>query len=204
MIRTGLSLMMAALLLLGAGSLPALADEISDQIKRGLKLYEDGDLTGAVEELEFALAQMRQQKAENLTKIFPKAPSGWEAEKPKAQSAGRALLGGGINVTQVYKQGRGDGTVTMEVVTDSPFIQTLAMVLANPMIMQGDDHGRLIRLHGEKGLLKQVGKDGAELQILIDKRILFKVEVRQTDSADTVAKQFGELMDVKKLRDITK
>ena len=204
MFKRVITLTVAAMMILGLTGGAALADEISDQIKRGMKLYEDGNLSGAVEELEFALAQMRQKKAESLTTIFPKAPSGWKAEKPQAQSAGRAMLGGGINVTQTYVQDGGQGRVSMEVLTDSPFIQTLGMILANPMMMQGGDQGKLIRIHGEKGVIKEMQGNAAELQVLIDKKILFKVEAREVKQAGQVTRQFAEMMDVKKLRELTK
>lgn len=44
----------------------ALADEISDQLKQGITFYEEGNVSQAIGEVEFALAQMKQKKAESL------------------------------------------------------------------------------------------------------------------------------------------
>ena len=93
----------------------ALADDITDMIKRGLKLYEEGNLSQAMEELNFALAQMRQKKADSLTEIFPDAPSGWKAEKAVSESAGAGLLGGGISASRKYKQDGGKGKAKVEI-----------------------------------------------------------------------------------------
>ncbi|MGD9123757.1 MAG: hypothetical protein PVG60_01630 [Desulfarculaceae bacterium] len=181
----------------------AVADEITDQIKQGLELYEKGKVSEAINELDFALAQMRQKKGEALGEIFPPAPDGWKAEEPKSQTAGRAMLGGGINVTRVYKQTKGRGIVEIEVLTDSPLMQTMAMALSNPMVMQSSG-GKLTKVKGHKAVVKSTGKKRAELQSLVDGKVLFKVDARGLDDAQDVAKEFAEKFNFDKLRELTK
>jgi len=181
--------------------LPALADEIADQLKRGLELYEKGEVSKAMEELNFAMAQMRQKKADSMGQLFPDAPDGWEAGKPETQSAGAGMLGGGISVSQTYKNTDGKGNATIEVMTDSPLIQTMGMMLSNPMFLQGGKNGRLIRINGEKAVLKARGKKG-EVMMLLDGKILVKVEVSRVEDAGQIAKQFAEKMNLKKVREL--
>jgi hypothetical protein len=181
----------------------ALADDVSDMIKRGLKLYEDGKLSESMEELNFALAQMRQKKADSLTEIFPEAPSGWKAEKAVSESAGAGLMGGGISASRSYKQDGGKGKAKVEIMTDSPLIQSMAMLLSNPMFLQGGKNGKLIRLKGQKAILKDNGKR-AELQMLIDNKVLVKAEANRTDNAAEVVKSLGEKLDLDKLKELTK
>ena len=52
----------AILLFLLSPAGAALADEISDQLKQGMKFYEEGKVSQAIGEVEFALAQMKQKK----------------------------------------------------------------------------------------------------------------------------------------------
>ena len=187
----------------GIGAAFADDDEIPGQLQTALKLYKDGKLSQAISELEFALAQMRQKKGEAFTKLFPKAPDGWKAEKAKAESAGSAMMGGGITASQEYRRTSGPGRVHMEVMSDSPLLQSLGMILSNPMLMQGGSQGKLIRFKGNKGLLKDQGKH-AELQAVINNKVLFVVKASRVDDAAKVAKTFANEMDFDKLSEMTK
>ena len=62
-------------------------------------------MSQAIGEIEFALAQLKQKKAEALGQIFPAAPSGWTAEKAQGSSAGGAMFGGGVSATRSYRDG---------------------------------------------------------------------------------------------------
>ena len=200
-----LILTMALMLCLSFGLSTALGDddEIPEQIETALKLYKGGKLSQAISELEFALAQMRQKKGEAFSKLFPEAPDGWKAEKPKSQSAGSGMLGGGITASQDYRQKSGRGKVHMEVMSDSPLLQSLGMMLSNPMLLQGGSQGKLIRFKGHKGLLKDRGKR-AELQAVINNKVLFQVRASGVDDAAKVVKKFAKDMDFDKLTEMTK
>jgi hypothetical protein len=177
------------------------ADEISEQIQRGLELYEKGNLSEALEELNFAVAQMRQKKADNLGELFPEALSGWKAGQPETKSGGAGMLGGGISASQTYEHTGGKGRATIEIMTDSPLIQSMAAMLSNPIFLQGGKNGRLIRINGEKAVLKDKGKRG-EVMMLLDNKILIKVEVRRMDAAGDAAKQFAEKINLDKVREL--
>lgn len=202
--RRRLLALAAAVAVLTLFCAPAWADDIPAQLERGVKLYKEGKYSQAIEEIEFALNQIRQKKADQLSTIFPKAPSGWKAKESKAASMGRSMMGGGINVSREYVKDGGKGTVKMEVFTDSPLIQSLGMMLSNPMFIQSSKQARLIRIKGNKGILKLSGKNRAEIQTLIDKRILFQVEVRRADDPGKIAMDFANLMDIDKLKSLSK
>jgi len=184
-----------------AVALPVAADEISGQLEKGLKLYEDGKLSQAIGEIEFALAQLKQKKAEALGKIFPEAPSGWTAHKPKSSSAGAGMLGGGISASRRY-QDDGKGRVKIEVIADSPLIQSLAMMLSNPMFLTSGKGGKLVRLQGHKAVLKEQ-EQRAELQALIDNKVLVRVTARRVEDPGQVAQDFAAKMDLAKLKELT-
>lgn len=179
------------------------ADEITDQVQRGVKLYEDGKITEAIGEIEFALAQMRSQKGDALTKVFPEAPEGWKAKEPEVQSAGASLLGGGITATRDYVQKDGRGRMSIQIFTDSPLIQTMAMMINNPM-MTGGKNSKPVRINGQKGVLQTKGKDRAELQLLVDGNILLKVDARKVENAAQMAQDMAKSVDLKKLRQLSK
>ncbi|KIX14867.1 hypothetical protein [Dethiosulfatarculus sandiegensis] len=183
---------------------PAFADDITDQIKAGMELYEQGKVTEAINELEFALAQMRQKKADALGDVFPDAPDGWKAEKPQSEAASRAMLGGGISATRAYTQKNGKGRAEIQIMTDSPMIQSLSMLFNNPMFLQGSGKGKLIKVQGQKALLKSRSDKRAELQAMIDNKVLLEVKVNRYEGAADFAKQLAESIDLDKIRKLNK
>ncbi len=199
-LKTTAALLLCAALLMPAGL--ARADEVADLIQRGLKLYQDGKLSQAMEELNFALAQMRQKKAEALVATFPEPPAGWVADKPSSESAGAGFLGGGVRASQTYRQKNGQGRATIEMITDSPLIQSMATLLSNPMFLQGGAQGKLVRVNGQKGLLKERSPKQASLQILVDKQILLTIKVRRFEGAAGLAKELAGKIDLAKLREL--
>jgi hypothetical protein len=184
-------------------ALPAAADEIADQIKQGLKFYQGGKISQALGELEFAVAQLKQKKAESLAKLFPPAPSGWQAQKSQNKSMGAGFLGGGISASRSYKDQK-RGRVKIEIMTDSPFIQSLAMVLSNPMFAQAGGKNKLIRFKGQKAMIKSLGEKRAELQTIIDNKVLLKVSASRVDEPDQVVRQFADKIDFDKIRELTR
>ena len=62
-----------ALTLAAAMSLaqPALADEVTDQLDAARKAYESGDLRGAVDTLNFAVAKIQEQVTARLLLLLP-------------------------------------------------------------------------------------------------------------------------------------
>ncbi|RJX33874.1 MAG: hypothetical protein C4525_08380 [Desulfarculus sp.] len=193
----------AALTLSLGLALTAAADEISDQIGQGLKLYQQGKISQALGELEFAVAQLKQKKAEALATLLPAAPSGWQADKGQGKSLGGGFMGGGISASRTYQNNKG-GRVQIEIVTDSPLIQSLAMLLGNPMFAQGGGQNKLLRLKGHKAFLKQEGAQGAELQTLVNNKVLVKVSARRVPEAEQAVRQFAELMDLDKISQLAR
>ena len=193
----GIATLLFLLSLAGA----ALADEISDQLKQGMKFYEEGKVSQAIGEVEFALAQMKQKKADSLSQIFPKPPAGWTAEKSEGQAAGGAMFGGGISATRRYKNSD-RGHVKIQVISDSPLIQSLGMMLSNPMFLQGGKQGKLVRFKGNKALLKDRG-DRAEFQALINNKVLLQVEANRVKNAAQMVQEFADNVDLDKLKELT-
>jgi hypothetical protein len=139
-----------------------------------------------------------------LGDVFPEAPDGWKAEKPESQAAGRAMLGGGISATRAYSQKSGKGRAEIEIMTDSPMLQSLSMLFSNPMFLQGSGKGKLIKVQGQKAILKSRKENSAELQAMIDNKVLLKVTVRRYDGAADFAKEMAEAVDLDKIRELNK
>ena len=145
-----------ALTLLIAG--PAAADEIVEQIQQAIELYQAGDFAGAAGELEFAAAQIRQLRAGELSGALPEPLAGWTADDAQTAAMGAAMFGGGTSASRSYNQE--SASVEVQILTDSPMLQSLAMMLNNPMILTSSGQ-KLVRVQGNKAALEWDGDSGA-------------------------------------------
>ncbi|ADK85103.1 hypothetical protein Deba_1736 [Desulfarculus baarsii DSM 2075] len=177
-----------------SGAAAATADEIGDQIKRGLEQYENGNIGQALTELDFALSQMRQKQSEAVAAILPEAPDGWKAEKAKASA--QEFMGAGAMATRVYRQTGGKAKASIEIVKLG---QGLGAML-NPMMLQKVGGGKPVLVGGMKGALAAKGETGAELTISISAEHILKISVTNSDDAEATAQDFAKAIDVKALQ----
>lgn len=185
--RTSTWLLLAAALGIGLGPAPVRADEIADQIREGLKNYESGSYAEAIGSLNFAVAQIQEKQAGRLKEAFPPPLDGWKAEEASGQFAGAAMMGGGISASRHYYRDDADASVDIEIVTDSPLLQSMAMFLTNPALMAGQPGSKLVRIKGNKGLQKFSAEDrSGEITVMIQSRMLVTVRGSGMDKPDAL------------------
>jgi hypothetical protein len=134
-----------------AGS--AAGDEVLDQLELARGLYEQGDFTGAATELEFALQALRRKAGGQLAAAIPAAPAGWTADEVE-QEAGAAAFMGGSMLSRAYRETGGAGRITLQIIANSPMVQSMAAMFSSPAIMASQPGTERIR----------VGRDSAMLQ----------------------------------------
>lgn len=156
---------------------PALsADEVTEQIDLGVQAYEGGELRQAVQELQYAIAQIQEMLNDEYTKLMPEPLAGWTADEPEAQSAGMAVMGGGTQVSRQYRKEGTSESVRIQLMADSPFLQAMSMMLSNPMLMQSDPSTKLYRLGKYRGMIKhQKNSTRWEISLMVANRILVQV-----------------------------
>ncbi len=184
-------------LLLAAFSLPAAADEILDQIKHAIQLYQDGDFAGAAGELEFAAAQIRQLRAGEISGALPKPLPGWTAKDAETAAMGAAFLGGGTSASRRYE--KGDAEIEVQIVTDSPMLQAISMMLNNPTLLSSSGQ-KLIRVKGNKAALEWDGSHGS-INVVVGGNVLVTVEGRQCTQEELTA--YAEAVDFDLLKQIS-
>ncbi|HKW55628.1 MAG TPA: hypothetical protein VJO12_18205 [Stellaceae bacterium] len=133
------------MVLLGAAA-PVLADDVTDQLDEARKAYDAKDLATAAAALGAAQDLIRQQSADAWKTMLPEPLPGWTADEATSATAGAALLGGGTNVTRVYRNG-GD-SVTVELLTDSPVMQGLGRLMSSGLVTGSDN--KLLIIGGRK------------------------------------------------------
>jgi len=186
-----------ALTLAAAMSLaqPALADEVTDQLDAARKAYESGDLRGAVDTLNFAVAKIQEQVTARLLLLLPEPLPGWQAEPAQSESAGFAAMITGTNLSRRYPRPVG-AEVTLSLTADSPLLPMLTMFLSSPFMMQADPATKPYSLKGQRGMLKHSPEsDEYEASIMVGNRILIQANGRGL-ADETAVRQYLEAMDL--------
>ncbi|VAX16213.1 hypothetical protein MNBD_NITROSPINAE04-2602 [hydrothermal vent metagenome] len=162
---------------------PVFADDVTDQIDEALKAYKKNDYSMATTALDSASALIRQKKGDALAKLLPEPLKGWKAEEAESSSAGAAMFGGGTNVKRVYKKGK--ESVTITVTTDSPMLQAMSMMFANPQF--SGPNARLVVIDGRKVIND---KKKNSLQTMVAGKILVNVKGKRKTHPEDVKKYF--------------
>ena len=154
----------------------ARADEILGTIERARKLYQEKKFSEAVSELQFAVNQIQNLQGDALKKLLPDPLSGWTAEEASASTAAIGLFGGGVTANRSYRKEDTRESIEIEIVTQSPLLQTLMTFLTNPAMLAGQPDAKLVRVKGEKAVEKfsAKGKKG-ELSLILEGKTLITV-----------------------------
>lgn len=168
-----IALTLAAALSLGSA---VRADEVTDQLDAARKAYESGDLSGAVDTLNFAVAKIKEQVTARLLLLLPEPLPGWQADAAQSESAGIAAMITGTNLGRRYY--REDGAeVTLSLMADSPLLPMLTMFLSSPFMMQADPETKPYSLKGQRGMLKHgAGSNEYEVSLMVGNRILIQAK----------------------------
>ena len=172
-------------------------DTVLSTIKEATRQYQAGDYSGSASNLDYASQLIRQKKSEKMKDLLPEPLPGWDGKEASAQALGAAVLGGGVTVSRDYT--RGASTISVEIVSDSPGLQSVLMMLNNP-VFAGAGGGRLETVKGNRSVLKfDSGKKSGELYIVVASRFVVTVKGRQVAREDLLA--YGEAMDYRVLEE---
>lgn len=170
-------------------------DTVLSTIKEATRQYQAGDYSGSASNLDYASQLIRQKKSEKMKELLPEPLSGWEGKEASAQALGAAVLGGGVTVSRDYT--RGSSFISVEIVSDSPVLQSVLMMLNNP-VFAGAGGGRLETVKGNRSVLKfDSGKKSGELYIVVASRFVITIKGRQVTREELLA--YGEAMDYRVL-----
>ena len=172
-------------------------DTVLSTIKEATRQYQAGDYSGSASNLDYASQLIRQKKSEKMKDLLPEPLPGWDGKEASAQALGAAVLGGGVTVSRDYT--RGSSFISVEIVSDSPVLQSVLMMLNNP-VFAGAGGGRLETVKGNRSVLKfDSGKKSGELYIVVASRFVVTVKGRQVAREDLLA--YGEAMDYRVLEE---
>lgn len=188
------TLSVAAVLLLS--SFGAVADDVSDQIELGLEAYQANDYKVAIDELNYAIAQMQEKLNQENASLLPEALPGWSAGQVENGSAAMAMMGGGSNMSRDYM--KGNQSVTLSVTAGSPMMAAALTMINNPMLLNSDPSMKTYRYKRNKGMLQQSDGD-IEITLSVLGQIMVQASGSNTDEA--TVKQYLDAMDFSRLQE---
>jgi len=172
-----------------------LADEISETIERAQELYLEGKYSEASSELQWAVNLIQNLQAEQLKKLLPDPLTGWEAEEATASIGAMGFFGGGLSVSRTYTKEDTRESIEIQILTESPLLQSMMMFLTNPMMSAGQPDTKLVRIKGEKAVEKFSAqrKDG-ELSVVLEGKTLITVNGQRITDKEILHK-YMEMID---------
>jgi len=136
--------------------------------------------------LNFAAQKIGQIKADNLTAFIPQALPGWTGDEVASQAAGMAIFGAGLSAEGRYhKEEQGD--ITVRIVTDSPVLQSMMMLVANPAFAISSG-GKLEKINGQTAIVKYEAQDKqGDINVVVGGKVLVTVEGSEVSLDDLMA-----------------
>jgi len=172
------------------------ADEITDSIDEAIEYYKEGDFVEAANSLDYASQLIRQKRSGNLEAFLPKPLAGWSAEDVKSKAVGAGYLGGMISANKKYRKDQ--SSVTIEIITDSPALQSMVMMFSNPAYASADG-GKLTKIKRQKAIIKYTpSRKNGEINIVVAKQYLVTIKGRKVEESDLI--DYASAIDYKKLK----
>lgn len=166
-------------------------DDVLTTIDEAVKQYKAGDFAGAASNLDYASQLVRQKKSERMKDLLPEPLAGWQGKPANAQALGTAVFGGGVTVSRDYT--KGDGSVSIEIVSDSPVLQSVMMMLNNPMFA-GASGGSLKTIKGQRAIINyDDGAQGGDINIVVADRFMITVKGSRVDQKTLIG--YAEAID---------
>lgn len=189
-----LSRLMIGILL--TASINASADEVEDQINMGLESYRSNDYKAAIDDLNYAVAQIQEKlNAKNAT-LLPEPLDGWSASEIENNSAGMSILGGGTQMSRSYQHDR--ESIEISITAGSPMVAGVLMMINNPILLSSSPDMKPYRYKRLKGM-QQISGNRVETTLAVAGQVM--VQVNATNLADlAVIKQYLDAMDFAQIK----
>lgn len=150
-------------------------DDVLTTVHEAVKQYTLGDFSGAISNLDYATQLIRQKRSERMKALLPEPLSGWQAKPATAQALGTAVFGGGVTVSRDYYTDKG-ASLSIEMVSDSPVLQSIMTMLNNPMFA-GAAGGIIKTVKRQRAMIKYDEKERkGEIDIVVASRFMVTVK----------------------------
>ena len=186
-------LMITALM---ATSISASADGVEDQINLGLESYKKKDYKAALDDLNYAVAQIQEKlNAKNAT-LLPEPLDGWTATEVENNAGGMAMMGGGTHMSRMYQHEH--ESLEISITSGSPMVAGVLMMINNPMMLSSSPNMKPYRYKRIKGM-QQVSGNRVETTLALAGQIM--IQINATNLADrAVIERYLDAMDFERIQ----
>ena len=199
---------MHALLALLAGAacgllaLVARADEVTDQIEQARTYYEEGDVGGAIGELEFALQALRGKLSGALLETFPAAPAGWKLVEGGDDTGTAVPIMGGNMVERTYSEEGGEGQLQARLMSGGGFMQGLASMFMNPAMLAAQPNAKRVRIGRDNAVVvRDPDQRTAQLFLSVGSKVSIMMDGRAMTDGDALV-DLATRWDLKKVKEL--
>jgi len=173
------------------------ADEIEKEINNGLSSYKGEEYNKAIKSLEFAAHKIREKKAGQMKTLFPEPLKGWTAETSETTAIGRVFMGGAISGTRVYR--KGNSSVKIEIVADSPLIGFVTGIISNPMLAAASPLFKIEKIKGNDAVVEwNESQSEGNMKIVVDNKVLITVSGMHCKRSDIF--EYANTIDYGKIK----
>jgi hypothetical protein len=182
--------------------LAARADSFTDQLDQARKDYEQGDLSTAISDLEFATQELRGKLNTAYLATFPPAPAGWTAEDEKPEESAAASPLAGNMVKRTYRAATGQASIEAQLMTGGGFLQGLAAMFMNPAMLAAQPGAKRVRVGKDNAVVTYDPADrSAKLMLDVGGKVSLLLDGKDLPSSDPLV-QLANAWDIKKLREV--
>ena len=186
----------------GLLALVARADEITDQLEQAKSYYEEGDVGGAIGELEFAIQALRGRLNGQLLETFPPAPAGWTASDDDG-NAGAAMPIMGNVVQRTYRKDGGDSRIEARLMSGGGFMQGIASMFMNPAMMAAQPNAKRVRIGKQNGVVIFDPADrSGQLMLDLGGKVSLMLEGSNLDGPEAMT-ALADGWDLEKVKELT-
>ena len=177
----------------------AYADELAEELSGAIEDYQAGNYSAAIEKLNFGIMLLNQKLQEQIAeKGFPEPLEGWSAGEAEGTGAAQAFLGGGIVSSREYR--KGEGRVTIEIMSHSPLLSGIMMMMNNPLFASSSPSTQILKIKGERAI-QETSEGGGKISLVLEGKVLIKIEGDHLESIDPVT-AYAEAINLEVLRGI--
>jgi hypothetical protein len=178
-------------------SLGAAADEVEDQIRLGLESYQGKDYRAAIDDLNYAVAQIQELLNAQHGTLLPEPLPGWTASAVENASGGMAMMGGGTNMSRSYQR---DGeSLELSITAGSPMIAAALAMINSPMMLSTSPDMKPYRYKRIKGM-KEVSAGRIEITLALAGQIMVQLTANNLADEDVVT-QYLDAMDFDRIQE---
>ena len=177
------------------------ADEIGDQLDLARQYYQEGDLTGAIGELEFVLQALRGKIGQELLTTFPEPPDGWTVETADDSAGAIPFVAAGTMLSRTYRSPDG-ASIEAQLMSGGGFLQGLAGMMMNPAMLAAQPNAKRVRVGRESGVVTyDADQRSAQLVLDLGGKATVMLEGKDVPGSDPL-EDLAQRWDLKKAKEL--